>query len=733
MARFIIEVEVNYVEEVQRNLRAMGIRPIEKAFNYILVDMPPELAPKVEELPHVVRVTPERPMRITAIVPVEKKLLTWLRMGGAANPLAQMWSMNVDRFLDRWTTDESRDRFLDRWTTDESRRVLGAHIADAEGVDGRGVKVAVLDTGYDNLCPQLPPIMFARVTTGEPTPFDVDNGHGTWCITCIAGRRLPTPWGNVEGVAKGATLASIRCLGYVVGSGSNFSVMKAMEMAYQWGADIVSMSLGGTIKPDERHNIEECPLCQTVESLSRKGMIFVIAAGNDGEGHASCPGIAPSAITVGALDKEGIIADFSSRRHAQYVELKKPDVVAPGVRILSSTSGMIDLMQWMDGLKLGAISGTCLTKDTIIYTPDGPVELGELKVGDTVYSYSYDGRVTVGKVMNVIDRGIKKVYEVITGDGRRIVATANHPVLVAGGGGKKPYWRRVDQLKVNRHQLVIATLPPTPVEELDELISVEVARALGYLLADGWVTRSKGNWQICTAPDGEWFFKALGIPFKPYEKGRWLYTYSKRLALALTLLGFKQPHDGARIPKWVYHLSREKIRAFIDGFARGDAHIDKQSGFRLELASERLVRDLKHLCDWATYKAYGVKYRERVCKPPGSKEPRVWRTWKLFINPGYEPRSTTVKEVRELGEDHVYDLTITPYPHFIAEGIVVHNSMATPHVAGLLALWKQYLRTKGIELTPSLAKEIIREMGKSWSPDYGYGCLTYEWIKEWAR
>jgi hypothetical protein len=184
--------------------------------------------------------------------------------------------------------------------------------------------------------------------------------HNTHVATTIGGRAFPTPWGIVKGVAPDVDLGFFKCLGYGIGSGTNTSVLRAMMDAFQWNADLVNMSLGGDVKPDERHEIDRCPICRAVRMLSESGMIFAVAAGNSGVGYASCPGIAPEAITIAAVDSSGRIADFTSRRHTQYLDYHKPDASAPGVNLLSSTVGLIDLMEWMDGPKLAAISGTSM-------------------------------------------------------------------------------------------------------------------------------------------------------------------------------------------------------------------------------------------------------------------------------------------------------------------------------------------------------------------------------------
>jgi intein/homing endonuclease len=435
------------------------------------------------------------------------------------------------------------------------------------------------------------------------------------------------------------------------------------------------------------------------------------------------------------LDKNLKRADFSSCEHPDYIRYGKPDIGAPGVNIGASTTGLIGAMNWYEGPKVAFISGTCLTKDVNIYTPDGPVELKDLKIGDMVYSFSFDERTTVGKVVDIVDRGIKEIYEVVTADGRRLFATENHPILVRlKRGNKYEYcWKRVDELGY-RTPLVLAKLNPIPVEELDNIISIEIARALGYFLADGWLNHGNGNWQICTSNDGEWFFKVFGIPCKPYEYGdtRWLYAYSKRLALALMLLGFDQPHKEAKLPRWLYHISQEKMRAFIDGFAKGDAHIDKNGAYRIELASEQLVRGLKYLCDWAGYKAWDIKYRERLLKPPNSKDTRMWKMWRIYINTKYYAETSIVKRVEKIGEDRVYDLTVEPYPHFVAEGIVVHNSMATPHISGLMALWAEYAQKKGYNLTRNMVMDIFKSYSK-WNSETGYGVPKFNWIVDYLK
>jgi len=347
MVRYLVRVQPGMIEQVQTELRKLGVRPVSKVFDYVVVDVPPNMVPRIQAIPGVISVERERVYRISAVMPVERKLQQFLKMlsNPLTAPMAFTWSAQVKE--------------KERWLLSESRKVVEADIAEQEGITGRGVKVAVLDTGWDRFSLQKVNIDYTSSTIeGQPDVLD-ENGHGDWCITCIGGKEFRTPWGVIKGVAPNAIIAAIKCLGYGLGSGSNSSVLRAMAEAVAWGADVISMSLGSDIAPEERHDPTTCPLCRIVSGLSDKA-IFVIAAGNSGEGYASCPGIAPEAVTVAAINSGGGIANFVSRRHPQYLTLNKPTISAPGVNTLSSSCGFIDVMEYMDGVKLAAISGTSM-------------------------------------------------------------------------------------------------------------------------------------------------------------------------------------------------------------------------------------------------------------------------------------------------------------------------------------------------------------------------------------
>ncbi|MER6951014.1 S8 family serine peptidase [Nonomuraea sp. NPDC000554] len=217
---------------------------------------------------------------------------------------------------------------------DRSVPQIGAPEAWQAGFTGEGVKVAVLDTGVDDKHPDLAGrVESARNFTDSQDAVD-RHGHGTHVASTIAGQGVAgTP--TRKGVAPGARLLNGKVLNDR-GSGSTSGIIAGMEWAAQQGAKIINMSLG---HPDEP-GLD--PLEQAVERISASnGVLFVIAAGNDGPGASTLgsPGSADSALTVGAVDSADKLASFSSRGPRVADFAIKPDLTAPGVNITAARAG----------------------------------------------------------------------------------------------------------------------------------------------------------------------------------------------------------------------------------------------------------------------------------------------------------------------------------------------------------------------------------------------------------
>lgn len=215
---------------------------------------------------------------------------------------------------------------------DHSVPQIGAPTAWAAGWTGKGVTVAVLDTGIDATHPDLAgKVGEARNFSDTPDQRDTV-GHGTHVASTIAGSGAASG-GKYRGVAPDATLLDGKVC-------EEFGCAESAILAgMQWAttekkAAVVNMSLGGGDTP------EVDPLEEAVQTLTAQtGSLFVIAAGNDGsDGSVGSPSTADAALAVGAVDRDDELADFSSRGPRVGDDALKPDITAPGVDIVAARS-----------------------------------------------------------------------------------------------------------------------------------------------------------------------------------------------------------------------------------------------------------------------------------------------------------------------------------------------------------------------------------------------------------
>ncbi|WP_020580240.1 S8 family serine peptidase [Actinopolymorpha alba] len=214
---------------------------------------------------------------------------------------------------------------------DESVPQIGAPEAWKAGFTGKGVTVAVLDTGIDATHPDLAGQVVGARNFTEERPGD-GFGHGTHVASTIAGTAKASN-GRYKGVAPDAKLLD----GKVCDSGggcTDSAILAGMEWAaVEKRARVVNLSLGGQDTADLD------PMEEAVNNLTKKtGTLFVIAAGNAGPGArtVSSPGTADAALTVGAVDKKDQLADFSGQGPRLGDAAVKPDITAPGVDITAA-------------------------------------------------------------------------------------------------------------------------------------------------------------------------------------------------------------------------------------------------------------------------------------------------------------------------------------------------------------------------------------------------------------
>ncbi|HJV47460.1 MAG TPA: S8 family serine peptidase, partial [Bacillota bacterium] len=168
---------------------------------------------------------------------------------------------------------------------------IGADKAHNENLDGKNIKIAILDTGVSN----HPDLNIASgVSFVEESDTNTDsNGHGTMVAGVIAALENKE---GIVGVAPRADIFSVKVLDSQ-GSGSYSQVIEGIDWAIQNGMNIISLSLGGTIDSQALH--------EAIQKATSKGILVVAAAGNNGAGEETelYPALYPEVISVGAIDQ----------------------------------------------------------------------------------------------------------------------------------------------------------------------------------------------------------------------------------------------------------------------------------------------------------------------------------------------------------------------------------------------------------------------------------------------
>ena len=213
---------------------------------------------------------------------------------------------------------------------------------------GKGVKVAVLDTGFDANHPDFAGRNITTISfVPDETAEDV-HGHGTHCIGSACGSL------DINGQRYGVATESLIYSGKVLsneGSGAQSWILNGITWAANNGCKVISMSLGSRGFPGQSYDLAYERAAQFAIS---KGAVLVAAAGNESRrswnqfNAVGSPADCPSILAVAALDAGSEVADFSNRAINPTGLI---DIAGPGVEIYSS---------WPMPLRYRTISGTSM-------------------------------------------------------------------------------------------------------------------------------------------------------------------------------------------------------------------------------------------------------------------------------------------------------------------------------------------------------------------------------------
>jgi len=253
---------------------------------------------------------------------------------------------------------------------DLSAAAVNASVAWQWGFVGKGIGVAVIDSGISNhddlktviclnppSCTSYTPSSTPRVVYNQDFVgggTDDHYGHGEHVAGIVAGDGIDSSCSictrAFRGIGPYANLINLRVLDQN-GQGTDSAVISALQQAIklskQYKIGVINLSLGRPVF----ESYTQDPLCKAVEAAWKSGIVVVVAAGNYGRNNSmgtsgyatiTAPGNDPYVITVGAMKTMGtpqrsddLIASYSSKGPTLIDHVVKPDIVAPGNRLVS--------------------------------------------------------------------------------------------------------------------------------------------------------------------------------------------------------------------------------------------------------------------------------------------------------------------------------------------------------------------------------------------------------------
>jgi subtilisin len=188
-------------------------------------------------------------------------------------------------------------------------------------VSGAGIKVAVLDTGFNLGHPDFPE---ARI--GGQQSFVVGqevqdlHGHGTHCIGTACGPKSPSGSTPRYGIAYGSAIFVGKVLSNT-GSGTQAQVLAGMNWAISQGCQVISMSLGSSAPVNAAYTAAG-------RAALDRGCLIIAAAGNSAPNPTGSPANSPTIASVASLDRDLRLSSFTQRG--------KIEIAGPGRDVYSS-------------------------------------------------------------------------------------------------------------------------------------------------------------------------------------------------------------------------------------------------------------------------------------------------------------------------------------------------------------------------------------------------------------
>jgi intein/homing endonuclease len=385
--------------------------------------------------------------------------------------------------------------------------------------------------------------------------------------------------------------------------------------------------------------------------------------------------------------------------------------------------------------------GKCLAGDTYVDTEFGSVQIKNIKSGDAVWSFNPNTRkMELTSVVRRVSSGIKEILRIRT-QHNFIDSSKNHPILTFNPTSKKMEYKVAEDVKVGDLVLISSnknkknretnidknvsadttsrSFVPSS-DNIPEYVDEEFANFFGFMLGDGWVKKYNTGCRICFAlgTDEAQNNRYINL-LEKYSgkkavithvgsktgKSRSATVYTKRFYEILKNLGFGENARTKRIPQWVFE-SEESIRlSFIDGFYNADGWEFTDAWakhYAIELCNKDLIYDIKRLVQLSNIKSSiphskifndiveicGIEcnrteshsiyyYLDGNLKTQMDKY-NFLQSDEFFLEP--------IKSIECREDAETFDIQVeSENSNFIANGIIVHNSMIEP----ARRIWKQ--------------------------------------------
>ncbi len=237
-----------------------------------------------------------------------------------------------ERFVYASASKKKSITYSDNAVSTWGLQVTAAINAIAPHSTGKGIRIAILDTGFNMSHPDFTGRIKGSKSFVQNSPIEDGNGHGTHCAGIAAGK-IQTGSTLRYGVATGADLYIAKVLSNR-GQGRDSGILAAIEWAIENNCQVVSMSLGSEIDPGEKYY--ESYETAAKEALKNK-CLLIASAGNESNrprriSPVNHPANCPSIMAVGSVDQALNISYFSCGG----TTLGQVDIAGPGEEIFSS-------------------------------------------------------------------------------------------------------------------------------------------------------------------------------------------------------------------------------------------------------------------------------------------------------------------------------------------------------------------------------------------------------------